>query len=120
MLDGEEYEVRSARLLESYGLTVIARGFRCKVGEIDLIACDDHRLLFVEVRARRHLSFGGAAASVNRRKQCRLARCAAFFLSQNPQWRHLPCRFDVITWEPSRNDGLIQARWIEAAFLTPT
>jgi putative endonuclease len=101
MLDGDDFEARSAALLESYGLRIIARQYRCRVGEIDLIATDRHRLLFVEVRARSRRSHGGAAASVDWRKQCKLARCAAFFLSQHPQWNHLPCRFDIIAWEPA-------------------
>ncbi len=116
-LDGDEFERRSAQLLEDYGLHIVARQFRSRVGEVDLIATDDHRLLFVEVRARKGRSHGGAAASVNRAKQCRLARCAALFLSQNPQWHHLPCRFDVITWEPAEHGSGMQARWIQAAFL---
>ena len=101
MLDGDNFEARSAALLESHGLRIIARQYRCRGGEIDLIAVDRERLLFVEVRARSRRSHGGAAASVDRRKQCKLARCAAFFLSQHPQWKHLPCRFDVIAWEPA-------------------
>lgn len=101
MLDGDDFEARSAALLESHGLRIIARQYRCRGGEIDLIAVDRQRLLFVEVRARSRRSHGGAAASVDRRKQCKLARCAAFFLSQHPQWNHLPCRFDVIAWEPA-------------------
>lgn len=117
MLNGDDFEARSENLLKDYGLVIIARQYRCKVGEIDLIACDDHRLLFVEVRARRHRSHGGAAASVNRAKQCKLSRCAAFFLSRHPQWRHLPCRFDVITWEPGERSSTLEARWIQAAFL---
>ena len=117
MLDGEDFERRSAQLLEGYGMHIVARQFRCKVGEVDLIATDDHRLLFVEVRARVSRSHGGAVASVNRAKQCRLARCAAVFLSQNPQWHHLPCRFDVITWEPVGGEAAMEARWIQAAFL---
>ena len=115
MLDGDEFEARSARLLTEYGYQLIATQYRCKLGEIDLIARDEHRLLFVEVRARRHSGYGGAAASVNRAKQCKLQRCAALFLRSNPQWRHLPCRFDVIAWEPA--DTGMQARWIQAAFL---
>lgn len=118
MLDGDDFEARSARMLRHYGLTIVAQQYRCKLGEIDLIACDEHRLLFVEVRARKHRTHGGAAASVNRAKQCKLARCAAFFLSRHPQWRHLPCRFDVITWEPGNHTPVLEARWIQAAFLT--
>jgi putative endonuclease len=117
MLDGNEYEARSERLLRDYGMTILARQYRCRLGEIDLIARDAHRLLFVEVRARRHRGFGGAAASVDRAKQCKLKRCAAFYLSQHPQWRHLPCRFDVIAWEPRENPRELEARWIQSAFL---
>lgn len=117
MLNGDDFEARSESLLRSYGLRILARNFRCKAGEIDLIACDDHRLLFVEVRARRHRSHGGAAASVNHAKQCRITRCAAFFLSRHPQWRNRPCRFDVIAWEPGQNNNTMEARWIQSAFI---
>ncbi|MDP5055024.1 MAG: YraN family protein [Congregibacter sp.] len=116
-LDGDDFEARSALLLQRYGLKIIRTQYRCKAGEIDLIAYDEHRLLFVEVRARRHHSHGGAAASVNRAKQCRITRCAAYFLNRHPQWRHLPCRFDVIAWEPGPSHTL-EARWIQAAFLS--
>lgn len=117
MLDGDAFEARSAQLLRDYGLTIIRRQYRCRLGEIDLIAHDEHRLLFVEVRARSSKSHGGAAASVNRAKQCKLTKCAAFFLSRNPRWGHLPCRFDVIAWEPGPGKATLEARWIQAAFL---
>jgi putative endonuclease len=116
-LDGEAYEARSADLLTTYGFTVIARRYRCRAGEIDLIAVNAHQLLLVEVRARRSRSHGGAAASVDRKKQCKLMRCAAFFLRRNPQWQHLPCRFDVVAWEPGNRAGVLTARWIPGAFL---
>jgi putative endonuclease len=117
MLDGDDFEARSEQLLRDYGLHIVARQFRCKTGEIDLIAMDEHQLLFVEVRARRHRSHGGAAASVNRAKQCKISACAAHFLRCHPQWRHLPCRFDVIAWEPREGMPGMQARWIQSAFL---
>ena len=118
MLDGEDFERRSVSLLRDYGLRIVARNYRCRGGEVDLVATDEHRLVFVEVRARRHRSHGGAAASVDRRKQCKIARCAAHFLSRYPQWRHLPCRFDVIAWEPGSTHDAFEARWIHAAFLS--
>jgi putative endonuclease len=116
VLDGEDFEARSARLLESYGLRILARRYRFRGGEIDLVATDDHRLLFVEVRARRRSDYGGAAASVDHRKRCKLTRCAAHFLQRHPQWRHLPCRFDVIAWQ-GRDGGSVEARWLQAAFI---
>ncbi|MFK7829174.1 MAG: YraN family protein [Congregibacter sp.] len=117
MLNGNDFEARSERLLRDYGFTIITRQYRCKAGEIDLIAHNEHQLLFVEVRARSSLRYGGAAASVNRAKQCKLAKCAALFLKRNPCWRQLPCRFDVISWEPGPDSPAVQARWIQAAFL---
>lgn len=116
MLDGEDFEARSARLLEHYGYRILHRRYRSRGGEIDLIACNGQQLLFVEVRARRSDAFGGAAASVDARKQCKLRRCAAYFLKNHPQWRHLPCRFDVIAWQGARG-ATCEARWIPAAFL---
>lgn len=118
MLDGYSYETKSERLLQDYGLHIIARRYRCKAGEIDLIAHDDHCLVFAEVRARRSLNYGGAAASVDRRKREKITRCAKVFLAKNPAWRQLPARFDVIAWEPSTVSGKIEGRWIQAAFLT--
>jgi putative endonuclease len=93
---------REARLhLESRGATLLGRNLRCKAGEIDLIFHDQGTLAFVEVRKRASERFGGAAASVNRRKQLRLVRAARFFLPALVQ-RHFggcvpACRFDVVT-----------------------
>lgn len=98
---GAEFEQRTARFLQQQGFSIVARNFRCKLGEIDLIARDEHRLLFVEVRARKSRSHGSAASTVASQKQCKIKKCAAFFLQKNPQWAKLPCRFDVITWEPT-------------------
>ncbi|GAB5414741.1 MAG: YraN family protein [Congregibacter sp.] len=117
MLDGYAYETRSEQLLEDYGFRIVARRYRCKAGEVDLIAHDGQCLVFVEVRARCSRSHGGAAASVDRRKQLKINRCAAFFLRQNPAWSNYPARFDVIAWEPSALSGKIEARWIQSAFL---
>jgi putative endonuclease len=117
MLDGVDFEARSAALLRDFGLRIVARNYRCRAGEIDLVATDEHRLVFVEVRARSRRSHGGAAASVDHRKQCKIAKCAALFLTRHPEWRHLPCRFDVIAWEPGVTHDGFEARWLQAAFL---
>ena len=117
MLDGEDYEARSALLLEGAGYRIVARRYRCRSGELDLVAENGCQLLFVEVRARARRSYGGAAASVDRKKQCKLTRCASLFLNRYPQWKSLPCRFDVIAWEPSTASNRPTARWIRAAFL---
>src|SRR5690606_23522770 len=77
---GLRAESLAALWLEEQGLEVLDRNLLCRAGEIDLVARDGETLVFVEVRFRGSSSHGGAAASVNRRKQQRLLRAARYFL----------------------------------------
>ena len=77
---GADREDQALRLLQGAGLVLLARNLSCRHGEIDLIMRDGDTLVFVEVRSRANSRFGGAAASVDRSKQQRLIRSAAFFL----------------------------------------
>ncbi|MDB5839136.1 MAG: YraN family protein [Herminiimonas sp.] len=80
--------------LGQQGLTLVARNFRCKCGEIDLIMRHGDILVFIEVRKRAKSLFGGAAASVTHAKQARLIMTAQIYLQR---YRTPPaCRFDVI------------------------
>jgi len=92
--DGQRGERQAEDWLRSRGLVLVARNHRCRQGEIDLIMRDGQTLVFIEVRLRRHAGFGGAIASVNRRKQQRLIAAARHWLHLHP-WNG-PCRFDVI------------------------
>lgn len=99
--------------LQQAGLQLVQRNYRTPGrggGEIDLIVReDDGTLVFVEVRMRSSSQFGGAAASVNWRKQKRLIFAARFYLKQ---WTHLPpCRFDVIEVGPEQ-----AVNWLQGAF----
>lgn len=116
MNSGSDYEERAATLLQESGLHLLCRNFRCRGGELDLVALDGDCLVFVEVRARSHPGYGGAAASVDRHKQRKLQRAAAFFLRSHPQLARHPCRFDVIAWEPRQFGSEIGPRWIRSAF----
>lgn len=91
-MDGEQ---RALAHLREQGLRLITRNYRCKGGEIDLIM-ETRRgeTVFVEVRVRNHGSFGGAAESVNQRKQQRLIVAAQHYLCRLPALP--PCRFDVV------------------------
>jgi len=91
---GDDKEVLARRYLEGRGLRHVAHNVRCRHGEIDLVMRDAQVLVFVEVRYRRGEHFGGAAASVDRRKQARLIAAAGFYLQRHPT--DLPCRFDVV------------------------
>ena len=91
---GIDAEALAAEYLIARGLTVIARNYRCRFGEIDLIATDDDTLVFVEVRLRRNSRFGGALASIDYRKQRKLLLTARQYLSRvrlEPR-----CRFDAV------------------------
>jgi putative endonuclease len=107
---GARAEDICATLLRGAGLRILARNWRCRVGEIDLVAADGDTLVFAEVRLRRGASFGGAAESVTAAKRARLVAAARHYLARRPQ---VACRFDVLLL-----DALSPARvqWIRDAF----
>lgn len=92
--DGDRAETLAAQFLTRQGLVIVARNFRTRAGEIDLIAQDGTTFVFVEVRMRRSQHFGGAAASITARKCERLAKAANAYLAM--LGREPPCRFDAI------------------------
>jgi putative endonuclease len=113
---GDEYEQQAVELLVDQGLQILDRNFAGKTGEIDIVALDRTYVVFLEVRVRRHRSYAGAAASVDRPKQRRIIRTAQLFLRANPRWRQSPCRFDVIAFEPRQSELGSSANWIRSAF----
>lgn len=113
---GRTYEDRAAALISANGARVLERNFLTRTGEIDIVALDAGCLVFVEVRSRGNPRFCGAAASVDRRKRERLIRSARLYLQARPRWRDLPCRFDVIAFEPPQSEAAPAPRWIRGAF----
>lgn len=106
---GDTKERQARDYLEQQGLQHIASNVRCKRGELDLVMRDGDTLVFIEVRFRASGRFGGAAASVDWRKQARLGAAAAYYLQRHPAT--LPCRFDVVAI-----DGAGTFTWIRHAF----
>jgi putative endonuclease len=91
---GRQAEDRALVYLQQQGLVCVTRNYACRYGEIDLVMNDGTLLVFVEVRLRKNLNFGGAAASVDNAKQRRLWRTAEHYLMR---YRTLPaCRFDLV------------------------
>lgn len=117
---GEAAERAAEQWLNGQGLSSVARNFRCKAGEIDLVMRDGGQLVFVEVRLRSRLSHGGATESVTRAKQRRIIRAAEAFLLGEPRWRQLPCRFDVLAAQPRAEGGSVEWQWLRAAFVADT
>lgn len=104
---GAHAEALAADYLMRHGLTIVARNFRTRFGEIDLIARDGRTLVFVEVRLRRSTRFGGAVESITARKRARLVAAASGYLAGIG--REPPCRFDAILM-PSLDPGTIDWR----------
>ena len=105
---GADAEEIAADFLAAKGMHIVARNFRTRFGEIDLVARDGESLVFVEVRMRACPGFGGAAGSIGAHKQARIAAAARLYLMQTRC--RLPCRFDVVTLESG------ETKWIRAAF----
>ena len=93
---GRAAEDLAARFLDGQGLHVVARNFRTKRGEIDLVARDGATLVFVEVKAREDLRFGGGAEAITALKRRRMARVALDYMARH-QVVDCPCRFDVVS-----------------------
>jgi putative endonuclease len=104
---GSAAEVLAADFLRSRGLAVLARNYRCRFGEIDIVARDRGAVVFVEVRLRSSAAFGGAAASITPAKRVRMVRAAKHYLAT---FRNEPeCRFDAVlldALDPSRIEWL--------------
>ncbi|MDF7676781.1 YraN family protein [Neisseriaceae bacterium ESL0693] len=91
---GQAAENAALTFLQAQGLTLQARNWHCRFGEIDLIMQDGDCLVFIEVRYRKQHTFGGAAASIDARKLARLYRSAEYYLQQKAIT--CPCRLDAV------------------------
>lgn len=113
---GREAEEAAARHLLARGFEIAERNWRCRAGEIDLIATDGNILVFVEVRSRRNPSrFGTAVEAVSPRKQVQVRSVAQFYLAmkKNPCG---PIRFDVVAVTFGEEGAIRELRHLEGAF----
>jgi putative endonuclease len=94
---GRRAEDAAAALLEGKGYRILERNFFARAGEVDIIARDGEEVVFVEVRARAGMSWGGAAASVIGSKKRRVVTAAKVWLAKTG-WEGA-CRFDVVAQE---------------------
>ena len=108
---GEDF---AAACLESHGYQVLARNFRTRMGEIDLIARDAQYLVFAEVKARKAGSMVSGEEAVDAHKQRRLRYAAEYYLAGHPT--ALQPRFDVMCVELGPGGSPTLRNWIENAF----
>jgi putative endonuclease len=103
-------EEKALAYLLSKGLTLLHQNYYCRFGEVDLIMLDQDTLVFIEVRYRKHVDFGGALASINQTKQRKIIKTATHYLAQLTSEPY--CRFDAIALNETDNTPL----WVKDAF----
>lgn len=100
---GQEGEDFAAQRIQIEGLKIIARNFRCPVGEMDIIATEGEKLIFIEVRSRTSQHFGWGEESIKPQKKIRLHRIAEYFILSQKLREWPSVRFD-----------LVAIRWLES------
>jgi len=100
----------AASYLIEHGLTLLAKNYHCRYGEIDLIMQDKNTLVFVEVRLRTNHEFANAGSSITKQKQLKLTRTALHYLQAHGD---AACRFDAILMDKAELANLV---WLRNAF----
>lgn len=93
---GTVYEKQAGAYLEKQGYQILEYNFRCRRGEIDIIAKDGAYLVFVEVKYRRNTESGNPLEAVDHRKQKIISRAASYYCLTHGYGETAPCRFDVV------------------------
>ncbi len=94
---GDEKEVFVCEWLEKQGYRIVERNFRCRSGEIDIVAREGGYLVFIEVKYRRGAACGDPSEAVDHRKQQTISRVALFYLLRHGYAENTPVRFDVVS-----------------------
>ncbi len=99
---GGEFEKLAADFLIKHGYKILERNFRCRMGEIDIVAMDGHVLVFIEVKYRSSMKYGGPMPAVNLKKQQTISKVALYYLIVHELNMSTACRFDVVGIIPGR------------------
>jgi putative endonuclease len=110
---GRAWENRAAEFLAARGIKIICQGYRCRLGELDIVASDGDRLLIVEVKARARPS--RAIETIGASKQRRIVNATRHFLMRNRDWFSKPIRFDVVAID-GIDTSCPDFQWVRNAF----
>lgn len=116
---GDAVEDAALAHLQAQGLHLLSRNAAARGGEIDLVMLDQggvdgEVVVFIEVRYRAGVAFGGGVASVDAGKRRRMVRAAQAFLQRHPRHADAPCRFDVVA--ASGDPASPALEWLRDAF----
>ena len=112
---GSQGERLAADYLERNGYRILARSFRTRYGEVDIIAADGDIIAFVEVKLRRSSAYGSPGEAIDRRKQMQIAEVARYFLSSR-RFEEVPCRFDSVLISHHDADDTFSCELVKDAF----
>tara|TARA_B110000902_G_scaffold231522_1_gene273845 strand:- start:2755 stop:3156 length:402 start_codon:yes stop_codon:yes gene_type:complete len=116
-LSGADAEKLGQKFLESKGVAFVAKNFRTRRGEIDLIMLDNKVLVFVEVRFRSSVNYGSAEESITAQKCQRLTAAAQAYMQREGLTDKVSARFDAIAISPDNKNqattGAFCIKWIE-------
>ncbi len=104
---GKKAEDLAARHLKRRGYKIVARNYRTRAGEIDIIAREGRTIVFVEVKGRQSTRYGSAKAAVTARKQQQVAKVALWYLKETGQMG-AKARFDVVAVTRKDGDAIIE------------
>jgi putative endonuclease len=107
LIVGRTGEDAAVQYLLQRGYYILERNYRCRFGEIDLVARDGDTLTFIEVKTRRSRTFGPAAAAVTHTKQRHLIKASQMYMVQHGKREDL-CRFDVVTIDMDGQESRIE------------
>jgi len=112
---GQITEQFAEDFLVKQGLTPVDRNYHCRQGEVDLIMLEGDTYVFIEVKYRKSMTFGGAIAAISTSKQKKIKHCVTFYLHQaGLNEYNTPCRVDVVALEGNINQPAVT--WLKNAF----
>ena len=111
---GEVIESLVCDFLTDQGAAIVERNYRCRQGEVDIIARDDRYLCFIEVKYRNDPRFGQPQEAVTASKQKHICNVSKFYLYSKYKSLDVPVRYDVIAVSP--HDNIYTCNWIKNAF----
>ena len=111
---GDDTEALACEFLESQGASVLERNFRCRQGEVDIIARDGRYLCFIEVKFRKDETFGQPQEAVSYKKRQHICKVSLFYLYSKYKSLDISVRYDIIAISPK--DKMLSFNWIKDAF----
>ena len=111
---GNRTESIACGYLSAGGVKIKQRNYRCRFGEIDIIAEHGDTLCFIEVRYRKNRAYGDSAESVTKHKRRKIFNSARYYLTRNAADNRRPCRFDIVSMHG--NMDAPEINWCQNAF----